>query len=185
MMLGRAFEEALGAARTGADWAWAEIYDDLAPVMLGYVRARGASEPDDLVGEIFLQIVRDLSSFDGSETEFRSWAFTIAHHRLLDDGRRRARRPVQPVEPGQLAEALGQGDAEAEALEALGTDRVRKLLATLTADQQDALLLRVVADLSVDDIARIMGKRPGAVKALQRRGLANLQKEMRKEAVAQ
>ena len=183
-MLGQAFEDVLRAARVGADWAWAEIYDDLAPAMLGYARARGAAEPDDLVGEIFLQIVRDLPRFDGSEADFRSWAFTIGHHRLLDDFRKRARRPVEPVEPEQLTDALGRGDAEEEALASLGTQRVRRLLSTLTAEQQEALLLRVIADLSTEEIGKILRKRPGAVKALQRRGLAGLKKEIIKEAVA-
>ena len=183
-MLGTTFEEVLAAARTGAEWAWTEIYDDLAPAMLGYARGRGAAEPDDLVGEIFLQIVRDLPRFKGCETDFRSWAFAIAHHRLVDDVRRRARRPVEPVEPDRLTDAAGLGDAEQEAFASLGTQRVRRLLSTLTVEQQDALLLRVVADLSAEEIGRVMGKRAGAVKALQRRGLAGLRKEILKEAVA-
>ncbi len=166
-MLGSTFEPVLTAARAGGEWAWARIYDDLAPVVLGYLRGRGGLEPDDLLGEVFLQVVRDLPSFHGDEGAFRSWVFTIAHHRLLDDARRRVRRPADPVAPEHLGEALGLGNAEQDALEFLGTSRVRELIGRLSPDQQDALLLRIVADLSVEDIATAMGKRPGAVKALQ------------------
>ena len=80
------------AAQLGAEWAWTALYRDLVPSVRGYVRARGAAEPDDVVGEVFLQVVRDLGRFDGGEREFRTWLFTIAHHRLLDARRRAVRR---------------------------------------------------------------------------------------------
>jgi len=182
-MLGSSFDEVLLAARARGEWAWARIYDDLAPAVIGYFRARGAQDPEDLLGETFLQLVRDLPDFQGDEGRFRSWVFTIAHHRLLDGSRKRARRPAVPLAPEDLGEALGHGDAEEEALGMLGSGRVRELLASLSPDQQDVLLLRVMADLSVDDIARILGKRPGAIKALQRRGLARLRREISSKAV--
>ena len=182
-MLGSAFDSVLTAARAGGEWAWARIYDDLAPTVLGYLRARGATEPDDLVGEVFLQVVRDLGTFDGDERSFRAWVFTVAHNRLLDEARTQSRRPVAPVGPETLQEALGTGDVEDDAFARLGAARVRELVGRLSPDQQDALLLRVLADLSVDGIAAVMGKRPGAVKALQRRALANLRKEILREGV--
>ena len=183
-MLGPTFDSVLTAARAGGEWAWTRLYDDLAPVVLGYLRARGATEPEDLVGEVFLRIVRDLVSFDGDEREFRSWVFTIAHHRLVDDLRQLGRRPVSAVAPEDLGEVLGVGDTEQDALARLGGDRVRELISALTPDQQGALLLRVMADLSVEQIAQALGKRPGAVKALQRRALAALRKEMLRQGVS-
>ncbi len=182
-MLSAAFEPVLTAARAGGEWAWARIYDDLAPVVLGYLRTRGATEPEDLLGEVFLRIVQDLARFDGNERQFRSWVFTIAHDRLVDDLRQRGRRRLSPVAPEELGEALGVGDAEENALVRLEGERVRELISTLSPDQQDALLLRVVADLSVEQIARAIGKRPGAVKALQRRALARLRQEMLRQGV--
>ena len=183
-VIGDAFEPVLSAARAGGEWAWARIYDDLAPVVLGYLRARGATEPNDVLGEVFLQVVRDLPGFEGDERAFRSWVFTIAHHRLLDDVRHRSRRPADPVPPEALDHTLGSGDVEQDALERLGVERVTELIGQLTRDQQDALLLRIVADLSVDEIARAMGKRPGAVKALQRRALATLRRSILKQGVS-
>ena len=183
-MLNAAFEPVLTAARAGGEWAWTRIYDDLAPVVLGYLRVRGASEAQDLLGEVFLRVVRDLPSFEGDERAFRSWVFTIAHHRLVDDVRRRDRRPVSAVAPEDLGEVLGVGDTEQDALARLGGERVRELVSALSPDQQDALLLRVVADLSVEQIAHALGKRPGAVKALQRRALASLRKEMLRQGVS-
>src|SRR5919106_561490 len=119
MTLGENFSSILEAARAGADWAWTEIYYDLSPPMLGYLRARGAPEPEDLLGEIFLQMVRDLPRFDGGESEFRAWAFTICHHRLLDDHRHRSRRPVVLASDELIESAAGIGNVEAEALDEL------------------------------------------------------------------
>ena len=91
-MLGDSFLTVIAAARSGAEWAWATLYRELAPSIRGYLRFRGAEEPDDLLGEVLLQLVRDLDAFDGDERAFRAWVFTIAHHRLLDDRRRQVRR---------------------------------------------------------------------------------------------
>ena len=184
MPFGDDFPQILAAARTGADGAWTALYRDLAPSVRGYLRARGALEPDDLVGEVFLQVVRDLHRFEGGEREFRTWMFTIVHHRLLDDGRRRSRRPVEPS-PSEVLEAFGElGDVEEEAIAGLTVARVRQFVGRLSPDQQDVLLLRLLGDLAIDDVAAIVGKRPGAVKALLRRGLASLRRELSREGVS-
>jgi RNA polymerase sigma-70 factor (ECF subfamily) len=182
-MLGDDFSQILTAARAGADWAWGRLYRDLAPSVLGYVRARGAVEPDDLTGEVFLQVVRDLKRFDGGEREFRAWMFTIAHHRLIDDARHRARRPVEPVAEVEHRQTPA-GDAEDEVLNAFATERVRGIIEALPADQRDVLLLRVLGDLTVSEVAQVVGKSSGAVKALQRRGAAGLKRILSEERVS-
>jgi RNA polymerase sigma factor (sigma-70 family) len=87
------WESLLAAAQTGAEWAWDRIYRDLAPPVRGYLVAHGAVEPDDLLGEVWLQVARNIGTFAGDEAGFRSWVFMVAHHRLIDERRRRARRP--------------------------------------------------------------------------------------------
>ncbi len=183
MALGSPFDAVLAAARAGADWAWEAIYHELSPAVLGYLRARGALEPEDLVGEVFLQVVRDLGRFDGGESEFRSWVFTIAHHRMLDEGRRRGRRPVDPVAPETLPEQGTSADSQEEALAGFGDAEVRRLIGQLSDDQQSVVLLRVLGGLTVEEVARAIGKRPGAVKALQRRGLGAIRRELERQGV--
>lgn len=172
------FGAVLVAARGGEEWAWGLLYDAVQPSIRGYLRAQGASEPEDLVGEVFVQMVRDFAGFEGGEREFRAWAFVIAHHRLLDDRRRRGRRPVTPASAGVIERHGPVGDAEIEALEALDAQRVRALIEGLARDQRNVLLLRIVGDLTVEEVARVVGKRPGAVKALQRRGFAALRQQL-------
>jgi RNA polymerase sigma-70 factor (ECF subfamily) len=172
----QSFENVLFAARAGAEWAWARIYEELAPPVAGYLRGHGAAEPEDLVGDVFLQVVRGLDGFSGSEPAFRAWVFTIAHRRLVDDLRRRSRRPVAPADPATLELAAGAGgDVEDDAFTGLDAARVREAIGALPPDQRSVLLLRIVGDLTIEQIAEALGKRPGAVKALQRRALRRLE----------
>lgn len=150
----------------------------MAPPVLSYLRANRAADPEDLLGEVMLQVVRDIRRFSGGERDFRAWVLTIAHHRLLDDRRRSGRRPVDPTAPEDMPERASDADAAAEALARLDDARVQELIGRLSADQRTVLLLRVIGDLTVQEVARAMGKRPGAIKALQRRGVAALQDEL-------
>jgi RNA polymerase sigma factor (sigma-70 family) len=184
MLRDEEFESALSAARTGADWAWREIYEADAPVVLGYLRGRGAGDPEDLTGEVFAQVVRDLGGFQGGRRAFRAWLLTIARNRLFDERRRRARRPEQPhPDPTSAVEASGgiAADAADDALARLELERVTRMLGALSDDQRDVILLRIIGDLSLEEVARVVGKRRGAVKQLQRRGLAALRKRLEHE----
>lgn len=170
------FDDVLSAARAGAEWAWTRIYDDLAPRVIGYLRGHGAVDPEDLAGEVFLQVVRGLPGFSGGGREFRAWAFTIAHRRLVDDLRQRGRRPVAAADADVIERVAGAGgdvhdDAEAHMEDAA----VRAAIDGLAPDQRAVMLLRIVGDLTIEEIAYALGKRPGAVKALQRRALRRLE----------
>lgn len=159
----------MSAAKSGDEEAWAAIYGDLICPITGYLNSHGVQESDDLAGEVFLQVARDLHRFDGEESSFRSWVFVIAHRRMIDWRRAAMRRPI-------LTEAVRYqptpgGNVEEEALEDLGLTNVEAILSDLTGDQREVLALRVIADLSLEGTAKSMGKTIGAVKALQRRAL--------------
>lgn len=168
-------EGLLLAARRGGGGALEDLYRRYAPSVTGYLRGAGAREPDDLTSETFVGMIRGLRRFHGDETDFRAWLFTIARRRLQDERRRAAHRLQAPVAPEDLRDMLPpEPDAEAPALERLGSSEVLGLLEDLTPEQRDVILLRVVADLPVARVARILGKGQGAVKMLQRRALARL-----------
>ena len=78
---------------------------------------------------------------------------------------------------------LPGGDVEREALDSLGEQWVLEASATLSPDQRTVLLLRVVADLTAEQVAEITGKRVGAVRALQRRGLDALRRKLVRKGV--
>jgi len=127
-------------------------------------------------------VFRSIRTFEGDGTRFRSWLFTVAHNAAIDDARRRRRRVVE-TSLEAVAEPVG-GDVEDDVIARLAHERVRALLDRLSPDQRDVLLLRIVADLSVEDTAGVVGKSQDAVKALQRRGLAALRRALADEGVS-
>lgn len=170
----------LRAARAGAPWAFERLYADLAGAVAGYLRIQGAREPEDLTSEAFVGVFRGLESFHGDEQQFRSWVFTIAHRRLQDERRRLARRPrlASADAAADIAPHLPGGDVEQEALDSLGEQWVMRVSARLSADQRTVLLLRTIADLTAEQVARLTGKTVGAVRALQRRALEALRQQL-------
>lgn len=182
MALGQVFEGVLDAAKQGAEWAWASLYRDLAGPVSGYLAARGAREPEDLAAETFLQVARNVHSFTGDESAFRSWVFVIAHRRLIDLRRSQSRRPKTISLTDDGPEHVG-GDVEFEAIDQLVTAELREAFGRLTDDQRDVLSLRIIANLTLEETANVVGKRVGAVKAIQRRALIALRNHLDLEGV--
>lgn len=176
------FDNILLAAQAGAGWAFTHLYEQLAPLVAGYLRMQGAVEPDDLTSEVFLGAFRNLGAFSGDDAALRSWVLTIAHRRLLDERRRLVRRPT-PAELDPERDTAPAGDVEREALAELDTERIRELLKVLSPDQRAVLLMRIVADMSQEQVAAALGKRVGAVKQLQRRGLDTLRRHLERKGV--
>ena len=138
-------------------------------------------EVEDLTSEVFLAVFTGVGRFTGGREQFRSWVFTIAHRRLVDHWRSGSRTvPQAPYEPD---DDRSTESAENQALRFLGEERALQLLALLTDDQREVLVLRIVADLTVEQVGEVVGKRPGAVKALQRRGLSTRRRILESQAV--
>jgi RNA polymerase sigma factor (sigma-70 family) len=142
------------------------VYRTHARAVLAYLRGQGADDPEDVLGEVFLHVARSLHRFRGNDEELRRWLFTIARNRLIDDRRHRARRP----------QISGQGSPDQPmSVETSPIDpELIDALRTLTPDQREVVLLRFVADLSLDDIAAVTRRSAGAVKSMQHRALAQL-----------
>src|SRR5947209_9847274 len=136
------FGATLAAARRSEPWAFEAIYRALAPSVRRYLRAGARADVDDLTQDVFLGVARGLHRFEGGESEFRSWVFSIAHHRMVDHHRKRRRDPPL-LDPAR-------GDAQAEALAGLAQAEAEALIALLPPDQAQVVLLRVIGDLSVD-----------------------------------
>lgn len=172
---GDAFPGVLLAAQSGASWACTNLWIDYAPAVMGFLRARGSLEPEDLTSEVFLAVFDSLDRFSGGEPEFRTFVFTIAYRRLVDELRRRSARGVH-VEWRDDADPRRSASAEHEAIGNLADASARALLEGLPPDQRDVMVLRIIGDLTIEQVAEIVGKRPGAVKAMQRRALASLRR---------
>ncbi len=144
----------------------AGAYRELAPAVLGYLRGQGVPEPEDVLSEVFLQVARSLPRFRGKDEELRRWVFAIARNRVIDDHRRRKARPT--IDATEVPDVAGPEVAEPVDLELIAA------LALLTPEQREIVVLRFVADLSLEDVGKLTKRSAGAVKAMQHRALAQL-----------
>jgi RNA polymerase sigma-70 factor, ECF subfamily len=174
---GQIGEDVLVAAQGGDGAAFAVIWRALAPAVRGYLTARGATDPDGMTSDVFLSVLPRLSELRGGVGGLRTFTFSVAHARLVDDNRRRARHPAA-VEFDSHAHDGVSDSAEDEAMTRFGTSSVLTLLDRLPADHREVLALRVVADLSVEQTAEVMGRSAGSVKQLQRRALLALRAQL-------
>jgi RNA polymerase sigma factor (sigma-70 family) len=177
------FEVTLAAARVGHEAALERLYREHASLVLGYARANGARDPEDLTQDVFVAMVVGLQSFEGDAASFRSWLLTIAHRRLIDDLRRRGRRPVADDGEEVLVGLAGAGATDDEGLARLQARGVLDVIDSLTPDQRSVLLLRVLADLPVREIAEIVDKPVSAVKALLRRAVVSVSRRLAEQSV--
>lgn len=164
----------LDAARAGDGWAFDELFRIWNGPVTAFVRARGVSEVNVIVNDVFMRAFSSIGSFDGDESGFRAWLFTIARNRVIDEARRNKRKPA--TTPLDSVLTLVGGDVVADAERGFGDDRVVALLGQLTDEQREVLTLRFIADLTIDQIAEATGRRRGAVKQLQRRALRRLER---------
>lgn len=171
------FETLLAAARLGAPWACTAIWVEYSPGVMAFLTGRGSREPEDLTSEVFLALFDRIADFEGGEAQLRSFVFSIAYRRLVDELRARGRRGETAAWDDDL-DPRSAPSAESDAERRLGDERARRLLDDLVPDQRDVMVLRIVADLTVEQVAEVLGKNPGAVKALQRRALENLRKKV-------
>lgn len=177
-MLGQAFDDVLMAAQAGAGWAFTRLYEDLAGVVTGYLRQQGAREPDDVASETFLHVFSGIGTFEGDEEAFRSWVFTIAHRRLVDERRKVGRRPqVAPVDDAEAQPDAGPSP-DHTVVDDAHWEELEQHLAVLTPLQRDVVLLRVVAGLTVAETAATVDRSPDAVRQLQHRGLRALEEDL-------
>ena len=172
-MIGGAFGVTLANARTGDEAAFACIFQDVQPALLRYLRVITA-EPEDVAGETWVQVVTGLRRFRGEEQDFWAWLFTIARNRAADASRSRHRRPAVPLDMTEAAQQLTTADAADQALEAVSTQAAMELIKSLPREQAEIIMQRVVVGLDATDVAKIVGKTPGAVRVAAHRGLRRL-----------
>lgn len=171
----------LRLAIKGDEACFGELWRAMNPRLERFLYAQGAmGDPpaSDVASETWLQVVRDLPRFKGDYAEFRSWLYQIARNRMIDAARAKSRRPIASVDIDEMdrwasLEDLAVGVANRAELAGI-IEKIRGL----PAAQSEALMLRIVADLSVDETARAMKKSPNATRVLVHRALTNLREEI-------
>ena len=175
------FDEMLHRARDGDVVGFDLLYRNYAGRIQAFAMARGAADPEVVTNDTMVRAFQNLNRFSGDEAAFMRWIFTIARNRLIDAHRSETRRPVLSDDD---APEQPVASAEDEALEHMSRDAVMDRLSLLTVEQREVIVLRLIEDLSISDVAEIVNRPATAVKALQRRGLQALQRQILAEEVS-
>ena len=173
-VIGEDFAAVLSAAQHGDEAAFSRLWLATNPALLRYLRVIASQASDDVAAETWVQVVRGLRRFRGDEAAWRAWVFTTARRRVIDASLRRSRRWEEPLDDVPVALLPVATDAADQAMEHLGTRSAITLLAGLPPLQAEVILLRVVAGLDNDALARLVGRSPGAVRVAAHRGLRRL-----------
>jgi len=167
----------------GDEGAFRIVYREVQPPLLRYLRVLvGRADAEDVASEAWSQAFRDLDRFAGDADGFRGWITTIGRNRALDHLRRASRRPVSDQNLDDLVDLCDDVDVELDTLCRVNSEAVLRLIAALPREQAEAIMLRTVLGFDSPTAARILGKRPGAVRTAAHRGLKQLAKKISEEA---
>jgi RNA polymerase sigma-70 factor (ECF subfamily) len=170
-------ERLVQEAQAYSQAAWAEIYDQYYPKIVGYCyhRTSDRSASEDLASEVFLEALRGIRRYQYRGVPLSAWLYRIARNLTADHLKRSRNSPTVSLSSGTVHNELVAPDrAEAGAQ----WHEIHASLRQLTDDQQQVIILRFFHDLSHEDTAAIMGRRPGAVRVLQSRALQALRRVM-------
>ena len=178
---GTAFDDALARARLGDETGFLVLWEALQPRLLRYLQVIGCDDVDDVAGETWLHVVRDLPKFKkGGADEFRAWLFTIGRHRAVDAARSRIRFRDKVLTTETMPPTATPATAvEDEVLQQISTRQAIAMVAGLSKDQAEVVALRVIAGLDTEAVARLLRKSPGAVRVALHRGLRALSDDPR------
>jgi RNA polymerase sigma-70 factor (ECF subfamily) len=173
-VIGAGFAELLAAAQDGDEEAFAQLWLDGNSALLRYLRVLAPEAAEDIAADTWMHVVRSLPRFRGDEAAWRAWLFTTARRRTVDHARRRSRRAEDPVRDVSAFEMPAADDTADIALEHLSTRAAIALLADLPPLQAEVILLRVLAGLDTEAVAKLVGRSQGAVRIAAHRGLRRL-----------
>jgi RNA polymerase sigma-70 factor, ECF subfamily len=173
-VIGDGFSAVLAAAQNGSEPAFSQLWHDANPALVRYLKVIAPDAAEDIAADTWLRVLRGLTGFRGDEQAWRAWLFTISRHRVIDHRRHRARRPAVQLSEVPEASLPLEPDAADLAIEHISTQAALAMLTQLPPLQAEVILLRVVAGLDNEAIARLVGRSPGAIRVAAHRGLRRL-----------
>ena len=165
--------ELVERARAGDSQAFGELYESLVDSIYRYIyfRVSDGAAAEDLTSQVFLKAWEHLPHYRPQTATILAWVYTIAHNTVIDFYR--VQHPADSLdEVEQLSSREPLPDAECELR--FESDLLQKALWRLTDEQREVIVMRLIDGMSTDEIAARLGKRPGAVRAAQMRGLQSL-----------
>lgn len=170
-------DEVMNRARQGDAEALSVLYGGLAGQVRGYLEAKGVEDAEGVTQDVFMAVFTQLAKLEGGIAGFKRFTFSVAHARMVDATRARVRAP-RLDEYEADTDPRKASSAHETILDRLDSGPLGAVVDGLPTDQRECVLLRVVAGMSIEETANIMGKSPGAIKQLQRRGLLAMKKTL-------
>ncbi len=165
----------LAGAQAGDDEAVRALYSELHPRLLRFLVATEPRVAEDLAAEVWLGVAQGIGRFEGDRDDFVAWTFSIARRRLADHRRRAARRRTEVAAPETFETIADQVDSERLAVGHVdGAAAAALITRLLPPAQAEVVLLRVLADLDVEHVARMLGQTPNWVRVNQHRAMRRL-----------
>ena len=163
-------------AKSGDHGAFTQIYERYAPAIYRYIyfRVGEAELAEDLQAEVFLRMLEGIHRYEDRGWPISAWLYRIAHDRTVDTMRRRRNRQHVPLESWG-----GCCDGPESSVEVqLDYEELNRMLNDLTDEQRKVIQMRFMADMSIQEVAKTLGRTEGSVKALQHRGLQSLARRL-------
>ncbi len=175
-MLGSRFDDVLERARSGDPLAFGELWRDAQPRLLRYLQVMVGGRAEEIAEHAWAGAIEGLGGFTGNEPGFRRWLVTVARECSIEVVRREARRPSEPVDVGAGTRRSAVAPAPAGVLaRPLSTQQALDLIGRLPRHQAELVLLRILLDLDVADVADVTGRTPGSVRVAVHRALRRLE----------
>jgi len=168
-------------AREGDVDAIGTLYDQHHETIFRYLwlRVNDLKLAEDLTGDVFMRMLSALPRYQPMGMPFRAWLFRIAHNLLVDHWRKPGN--CEPIPLDLIEEQSDDGDPSLKVERNLLVAHVSRAMTQLEPNQHEVIVLRFVMGLSLQEVARAVGKTEGAVKSLQHRGLAALRRALEPE----
>jgi RNA polymerase sigma-70 factor (ECF subfamily) len=180
-VIGVDFEAVLAQAQRGDELAFARLWRDLNPALLRYLGLAGDAA-EEIASTTWLDVVKGLERFRGDETAWRAWVFTTARRRAVDAARKRERDLRVWRRSASWVVELADDCADV-VVDAISSADALRLVRRLPALQAEVVLLRVVADLPVAEVAALLGTSQGNVRVAAHRGLKALRRILSEHGV--
>lgn len=175
------FEQVIKAAKQNEGWAFESLYRHLSAPVASYIKLRGITDYESVTSEVFIAVLKRMNSFEGNEKQFRSFVFSIAHNKIIDEYRKSYNRFAELEIKEDLLHQKAYQSTEDIVLGSFNFEELLENCAQLSNDQKDVLLLRILGNFSVEETGKILNKTSSSIKSLQYRALEHLRKNLSKK----
>ena len=170
-------ESLVRSAQKGDEEAFTQLYEEYFNKIYRYVviRIGNETEAEDITQQVFLKALQSIGSFKWRGAPFSAWLFRIAHNQMVDYLRKKTRRITVPLDDTIVS---AENNPQEEVERGFELEQLASAMQRLTLSQREVISLRFTSELPTAQVAKLMSKSQGAVKALQHSAIVTLRKAL-------